>query len=173
MARSVAETVDIRASAADVFAYIDDIRNVGWHMTDESSMAMMGSKLRLDVLSERPTGLGATYRYSGKMLGLTLDFSESVTTYRPPHEKVWQTIGQPTLWIMSSYEMRLVVEAQTPETSRLTISIAYELPASTFWRIVGRVLADSYSRWCLRRMCRDAKRGLEARATTPASQSHG
>ena len=56
----MSETVDIHARAADAFAYIDDIRNVGWHMTDESSMAMMGSKLRLDVLSGQPTGLGAT-----------------------------------------------------------------------------------------------------------------
>jgi len=159
--KTVSETVEIQAPAHEVFAHIDDIRNVGWHMTEQSSMAMMGSKLKLEVRSEQRTGLGATYRYSGKMMGLTLDFSESVTKYVPNREKVWRTIGEPRLLIMSSYEMRLAVEPQPPSSSRLTISIAYELPRSWCWRFVGILLAGWYSRWCLRRMCQDAKRALE------------
>jgi hypothetical protein len=83
---TVTETRDIRASAESVFGYVDDIRNVGWHMTERSSMAMMGSKLKLEILSGQPTGLGATYRYSGKMMGLSLDVSESVTKYVPNRE---------------------------------------------------------------------------------------
>lgn len=161
--RTVGETVKIQAPAEEVFAHIDDIRNVGWHMTEQSSMAMMGSKLKVGVLSREPTGLGATYRYSGKILGLTLDFSESVTKYVPNREKVWHTIGEPRLLIMSSYEMRLAVEPLQPPSSRLTVSIAYELPRSGFWRFMGTLLAGWYSRWCLRRMCQDTKRALEAR----------
>ena len=130
--KTVSETVDIQAPAQEVFAHIDDIRNVGGHMTEESSMAMMGSKLKVEVLSSNPTGLGATYRYSGKMMGLTLDFSESVTKYVRNREKVWQTIGEPRLLIMSSYEMRLSVEPLRPSSSRLTVSISYELPRSWF-----------------------------------------
>ena len=169
--KTVSETVEIHAPAHEVFAHIDDIRNVGWHMTEQSSMAMMGSRLALEVLSEQRTGLGATYRYSGKIMGLTLDFPESVTKYVPNREKVWHTIGQPRLLIMSSYEMHLAVEPQLPSLSRLTISIAYELPRSRFWRFVGMLLGGSYSRWCLRRMCRDTKRTLEARSRTDASFS--
>ena len=30
---TVTEVVDIWAPAESVFAYVDDIRNVGWHMT--------------------------------------------------------------------------------------------------------------------------------------------
>ena len=74
-------TVAIERTAERVFAFIDDIRNVGFHMSEQSSMAMMGSKLRLEILSAQPTGVGATYRYSGKVLGLTLDFTESVTSW--------------------------------------------------------------------------------------------
>jgi hypothetical protein len=85
---TVSETVEIRATAEAVFAHVDDIHNLGWHMTRRSSMAMMGSRLRSDVLSDQPTGLGMTYRYSGRMMGLSIDFSESVTKYLPPHEKV-------------------------------------------------------------------------------------
>ena len=167
--KTVSETVEIQAPAQEVFAHIDDIRNVGWHMTEQSSMAMMGSKLTVEVLSERPTGLGETYRYSGKIMGLTLDFSESVTKYVANREKVWRTIGAPRLLIMASYEMRLAVEPQPPSASRLTISIAYELPRPPFWMVLGILLAGWYSRWCLRRICRDTKRVLEARSRTDAS----
>jgi len=165
---TVTETRDIRASAESVFAYIDDIRNVGWHMTERSSMAMMGSKLKLEVLSEQPRGLGATYRYSGKMMGLSLDFAESVTKYVPNREKIWRTIGEARLLIISSYEMLLAVEPLSASSSRLTISITYDLPRSPLWRLIGRLLAGPYSRWCLRQMVGDAKRALEMRAKLTA-----
>jgi Polyketide cyclase / dehydrase and lipid transport len=158
---TVSETVEIRAPAEAVFAHVDDIRNLGWHMTSRSSMAMMGSRLRLEVLSDQPTGLGATYRYSGTAMGLSIDFSESVTKYLPPREKVWRTIGKPQLLIIASYEMRVAVEPLSPISARLTISIVYELPRSAFWRIVGLLLARPYSRWCLRRMLQDARRALD------------
>ena len=95
------------------------------------------------------------------MRGFSIDFSESVTKYVPPREKVWRTIGEPRLLIIASYEMRVAVEPLSPSSSRLTISIVYELPRSGFWRIVGLVLVRSYSRSCLRRMCRDTQRVLE------------
>jgi uncharacterized membrane protein len=159
---TVSETVEIRAPAETVFAHVDDIRNLGWHMTSRSSMAMMGSRLRLEILSDQPTGLGARYRYSGTMMGLSIDFSESVTKYLPPREKVWRTLGEPRLLIIASYEMRVVVDALSKASARLTVSIVYELPGSAFWRIVGLLLARPYSRWCLRRMLQDARRALEA-----------
>jgi hypothetical protein len=145
-----------------VFAHIDDIRNLGWHMTGRSSMAMMGSRLRLEILSDKQTGLGATYRYSGTVMGFAIDFSESVTKYEPPREKVWRTVGEPRLLIIESYAMRVAVRALSPSSSRLTISIEYELPRSAFWRIVGSILARPYSRWCLRGMLQETRRGLEA-----------
>jgi uncharacterized membrane protein len=165
---TVTETVDIQAPAETVFAYVDDVRNVGWHMTERSSMAMMGSRLKLEILSEHPSGLGATYRYSGTMMGLSLDFSESVTKYAPNREKVWRTIGEPRLLIISSYQMRLAIEPRSASSSRLTISIAYELPRSPLWRLIGRLLTGPYSRWCLRQMVGDAKRALEIRAKLTA-----
>jgi len=165
---TVRESVEIRAPTETVFAHVDDIRNLGWHMTGRSSMAMMGSRLNLEILSERATGLGATYRYYGTMMGLTIDFSESVTKYVPPREKVWCTIGEPRLLIIASYEMRVAVEPLAPSSSRLTISILYELPRSRFWRIVGLVLARSYSHWCLREMLKGARDALEARASVTA-----
>jgi hypothetical protein len=60
---TVSATVEIRAPSEAVFAHVDDIRNLAWHMTGRSSMAMMGSRLRLEIVSDQAAGLGATYRY--------------------------------------------------------------------------------------------------------------
>jgi uncharacterized membrane protein len=50
------------APAERVFAYVDDIRNLARHMSERDSMSMMGSKLRLEIVTPEPTGVGATYR---------------------------------------------------------------------------------------------------------------
>lgn len=151
----------VSAPVGEVFAYVDDIRNLARHMSESPSMPMMGSKLNLEIVSPKPTGVGATYRYTGKMLGLVLDFSETVTTYVAGREKIWRTIGNPKLLILRGYEMRVLVEPVTPATTNLTISIDYELPVAGFWRLAGWLLGDAYSRWCLAGMVDGSKRALE------------
>ena len=157
----LSRTALVGASTEQVFAYVDDIRNLARHMSENPSMPMMGSKLTLEIVTPEPTGVGATYRYTGKMLGLVLDFSETVTTYIAGREKIWRTIGNPKLLILRGYEMRVLVEPVTPATTNLTISIDYELPVSGFWRITGWLLGDAYSRWCLTGMVDGSKRDLE------------
>lgn len=99
--------IGIRASPERVFAHMDDIANVGWHMEGKRSMPMMGGKLHLQKLSENATGVGATYRWYGKVLRMTIDFKETVTKWIENKEKVWSTIEDPKMIIMSKYEMRL------------------------------------------------------------------
>jgi hypothetical protein len=157
----LSQTVSIAASSERVFAYVDDIRNLARHMSENRSVPMMGSKLKLEIVTTEPTGIGATYRYSGQMLGLVLDFSETVITYVAGREKIWRTVGNPKLLIMRGYEMRVLVEPVTPASSNLTISIDYELPVSGFWRAAGWLLAPVYSRWCLTGMIIGIKCDLE------------
>ncbi len=158
--KTLTESVVIEAPAQQVFAFMDDVKNVGFHMSGRSSMAMMGSRLEIAVLSPQSTGVGATYRMWGKMMGLAIDFSETVTRYIPGREKVWETIGEPKLLIMSSYVMRVSVDPLSLSSSRLTISLTYAPPRSIFWRFVGALVGDWYGRWCLRNMCRDAKAAM-------------
>jgi len=139
----------IDAPAERVFAYVDDIRNLARHMSESGSMPMMGSKLALEIVTPEPTGVGATYRYSGRMMGLAIDFSETVTRYLRGCEKVWRTIGQARLLIIDSYEMSVLVEPIADRRSRLTIAIDYALPRAGFWRVAGQLLAAPYARWCL------------------------
>lgn len=64
--KTLSELVIIGAPAERVFAFMDDVNNVGFHMSGRSSMAMMGSRLKIDVLSPQPIGIDATYRMWGK-----------------------------------------------------------------------------------------------------------
>ena len=160
--RLLSRTAQIAASAERVFKYVDDIRNLARHMSERRSMPMMGSRLKLEILTPNATGIGATYRYSGKMMGLVIDFSETVTRYVVGREKVWRTIGSPQLLIIEQYEMAIIVAPLSETSSQLTISFDYELPRCGMWRLVGHVLASSYTRWCLDSMIQGSKRDLEA-----------
>ncbi len=57
---------------------MDNINNTGMHMT-KSSKPMMGSKLDLKQLSENSTGLNSKFRWFGKMMWFTMDFTVVVT----------------------------------------------------------------------------------------------
>lgn len=146
---ALSRSATIEAPAERVFIYVDDIRNLARHMSERGSMPVIGSKLALEIVTPEPTGVGAVYRYSGRMLGLIIAFSETVTRYVPGREKVWRTIGQPRLLIIDSYEMRVLVEPIADQRSKLTIAIDYTLPRPLFWRAIGGLLAGSYAKWCL------------------------
>ena len=47
----LSRTVTIEAPAERVFAYVDDIRNLARHMSESRSMPMMGSKLKLEIMT--------------------------------------------------------------------------------------------------------------------------
>jgi len=159
MSRRVSEAVEIAAAPETVSAHVDDFQNVGSHMT-ERSMAMMGRRLRLDRISENATGVGACYRWHGRIAGLAIDLTEVVTEWVPNRHQVWETVGDPRLIIMSGYRMSFTLAPMSTGTV-LTITIEYELPGSLFGRVLGWLLGDVYSRWCLRRMCRDTRKALE------------
>jgi hypothetical protein len=157
--KSALKSVLINASPEAVFRYVDDIRNIGWHMT-KSSMPLMGSKLNLEIVSPNQSGKGASYRWSGKVMGFTIDFLETVTTWQPNEEKRWRTVGEPRLVIISNYEMCFLVSPADGQT-RLTFGIAYDLPQALLWRFLGWLLVGWYCNWCLGHMIADAKNALE------------
>lgn len=157
--KTLKQEIEINSNIEKVFSYVDDIHNTGWHM-GKSSMPMMGSSLKLEILSKNATGQGAVYRWSGKVMGFTMDFSEIVTKWIKNKERVWKTINHPKLIIMSSYEMWFFVDPARKNT-KLTFGINYNLPKNIFGLILGILLADWYSKWCLNNMCQGAKDALE------------
>ena len=157
--KTKSKSILIHSKTEKVFAQMDDFSKTGMHMT-ESSMMMMGSKLKLEQLSTNPTGVGAKYRWYGKMMGMTMDFSEAVTKWQPPILKEWETFGNAKMIIMSWYRMWFEI---SPTENRATakISISYLPPKGLFYKILSFLFANWYCDWCLNNMLNDTKRNLE------------
>ena len=153
--RRLEETTTVPAPPARVFAWFDDPRNTGWHMS-RPSLAMLGGALRVDQLSAMATGVGATYRSWGRVLGLRIDFTTTVVRWVADREKIWRTIGAPRLIVIGHFEMRVGVDP-VDRGARVIMTLDYELPSRGFGRLLGSALAAPYAKWCLRRMCRDAR----------------
>ncbi len=138
---------------------MDDFSKAGMHMS-EKSMMMMGSKLTLQQISSNATGLGATYRWYGKMMGMNLDFSETVTKWQPPQYKKWETVGEAKIIIMSWYRMWFEI---TPDENGaiVKLSISYLPPPQWFYKVLSFFFAGWYCNWCLSNMLNDTKRTLE------------
>jgi hypothetical protein len=154
----------IQSSPERVFEVLDDLAVTGMHMTNSSAM-MMGSKLHLQYLSTNHTGLDSKYRWTGKMMGIKLEFTVAVTKWVKGVEKVWETIGNARMIIYSWYQMRLMI-SQTDGKTSAELSITYKRPKNLLARIVSWFLADWYCNWCLKKMLNDTKKQLE-------EQEHG
>ena len=127
----------------------------------KSSKPMMGSKLDLKQLSENATGLNSKFRWFGKMMGFTMNFTVVVTKWIKNKEKVWETIGEANMIIMGWYQMRLVISPEGANT-KAELSIAYTKPKNIFLKFIAFFLAPLYANWCLNNMLKDSKKMLEA-----------
>lgn len=146
------------ASPEEVFDCLDDLGVTGMHMT-ESSMPMMGGKMTLEFLTNHKTGLNTKYKWTGRVLFSTLDFTVLVTKWIKGKEKTWETIGNPRMIIYSWFRMHLSVD-RTNNGSTAYLSISYEKPKGLFNKIICFFLGDWYSKWCLRNMMDDTEKRL-------------
>ena len=138
---------------------MDDFSKTGMHMS-ESSLMMLGSKLKLAHLSTNPTGVGAIYRWYGKIMGMTIDFNETVIKWQPPCLKVWETISEAKIIIMSWY--RMWFETRPSDNGTITkLSISYLPPKEWYCKILSFLFANWYCNWCLNNMLNDTKNSLE------------
>ena len=153
------KTILIHSTPAKVFAQMDDFSKTGMHMT-ESSMMMMGSKLTLEQLSTNATGVGASYRWYGKMMGMTMDFSQTVTKWEQNKLKEWETFGEAKIIIMSWYRMWFEI-SPTENGTLAKISISYLPPKEWYYKILSFFFATWYCNWCLNNMLNDTKKSLE------------
>jgi len=158
----VSKTVQVNASPEVVFSHLDDIRNVGQHMS-ERSMALMGNKLELSILDGRE-GVGAIYAWKGEVLWMPIDIKETVTRWVENREKSWRTTGEQKIIILDGYEMRFSLSPWEGGT-KLSFEIEYTLPRNPLNWVLGRLLASWYCRWCLNNVVDGAKEYLEQRAS--------
>ena len=156
----------IHSTHEKVFAQMDDFSKTGMHMS-ERSMMMMGSKLKLEQLSLNSTGVGAKYRWYGKMMGMTMDFSETVTKWQSSKIKEWETFGEAKIIIMSWYRMWFEI---APYENKILakISITYLPPKEWYYKILSFFFAKWYCNWCLNNMLNDTKKNLENKISKQA-----
>lgn len=161
--KSITRIETYNVTPEQVFKCIDDLGVTGMHMTQPSIM-MMGSKLKLEYLTENHTGPGSRYRWTGKMMGMPMDFTVEVTKWIPHQEKTWETIGDTELIIYSWYRMQLIV-LPALKGSKVELTISFEKPKGFFNKILSFLFADWYCKWCLQKMLGDTKKSLELTAS--------
>jgi hypothetical protein len=162
--KTIKRIAHYRQSPGEVFALLDDLTVTGMHMT-KSSMAMMGSKLDLNFLSDQRKGVNTKFRWTGTMMWLKMDFTVLVTKWVEGKEKVWETVGDAKMIIYSWYRMNLLVSPDENNTNA-ELSITYERPRGFINKILSFFLADVYCRWCLKNMLNDTGKLLENGAQT-------
>jgi uncharacterized membrane protein len=151
----------------EVFAYMDDIRNTGMHMT-ESSGAMAGGKLELEWLSPYKTGLGTKYRWTGKAAGMKMDFVVEVSKWSAGREKVWGTVGDAKMIVIDWFEMRLSTTSEIQDQTEVKLEIYYTKSGG----IIGLLLGKRYSKWCVKSMLKDTKKHFETSRNLKPDQIH-
>ena len=150
----------IHSSPEYVFTYMDNNGNIGVNIT-KSSMTMMGSKLELKQLSKNAMGLNSKFRWTGRMMGFTMDFTVVVSKWIKDKEKVWEIIGKAKMIILEWYQMRFVILPER-ENTKAELSIAYTNPKNIFFKIIAFFLAPFYANWCLNNILQDSKKTLES-----------
>ena len=156
--KTIIRTETYPALPGEVFDLIDDLGITGMHMT-KSSMALMGSKLDLNYLTEHHTGPGSKYRWTGKMIGIKMDFTVEVTKWIYGVEKSWETIGEARMIIYSWFRMHLLLRNQNGGAVA-ELSITYEKPIQWYLKILSFLFAGLYARWCLKNMLSDSKKAI-------------
>lgn len=157
--KKITRTEIYNAPPEKVFSYLDDLTVSGMHMTESSGM-MMGSRLHLEYLTNHHTGLGSKYRWTGRMMGMRMDFTVEVTKWVEGVEKIWEMVGEAKMIIYSWYRMHLLVYPKG-NTTHAELSITYAKPNGRFAKILSFLFAGWYCRWCLKKMMSDSKRKTE------------
>jgi hypothetical protein len=104
---------------------------------------------------------------SGRVLGVRLGLEEVVTEHAPPHRKVWETVGEPTLLVIGAYRMGFSI-APLGGGSRLVVFIDYARPGRGLARLLGALVGRYYAAWCTRRMAEDARAAFPGPIRGPA-----
>jgi hypothetical protein len=167
----------IPGSPSEVFAFMDDIRNTGMHMTSSNSQ-MMGSKLEMKWLSQQHTGLGTKYQWTGKVMGMEMDFTVEVTHWMEGREKVWETVGnEAEMIVIDWFRMFLTLTETEDGNTRAELGILYTKPKGRLWAFL---LGRRYSVWCVKSMLKDTRKHFKEEEKThedatppiPLSRTH-
>lgn len=144
-----------------IFLFMDDLAKTGMHMSERSLM-MMGSKLTLEDITKSGTGVGSMFRWYGNMMGMKIDFTETVTESVIGKSKKWETIGDAQVILFSWYQMGFELEPESStRCTNVRLWIRYKKPKTWFYRLLSFLFAKWSCRWCLKNMLEDTKDHVE------------
>lgn len=155
--KSFKRTEIINGNVNEVFSFMDDINNTGMHMT-KSNAPMFGGKLKLEWLSDFKKGLGSKYRWTGKVLWFKLDFTAEVTKWEPGKEKVWESVGEVKMIVLSWYKMYLIFTPLEENKTQTELGIYYLRPVGS---LPAFLLSRLYAIWCVKSMLKDTRKHFE------------
>ncbi len=157
----------INASVLSVFDFLDDQSNLSMHMSKPSPM-MLGTTMRIYMDELQTRTVGSKFGFTGRILGIPLAVDEVVVGREPPSRKIWETLGQPRLWVIGRYKMGFELTPE-PSGTRVWVYIDYDRPPAGLPRLLGRLFGRMYARWCTRQMVVDAQRHFADAGTAPRS----
>lgn len=146
----LARVTEIKAKPEEVFAYIDDIRNVGGQMHG------MGGHLDLEILSENDRGLGAKYQWTGKILGFRLKFTEMVTKWELNKEKKYEAIEG------AEFSLHHLLE-ETEEGTKIKSDLEYKMPLGIIGEILHSLFLQRYVKKGFTKVMDGLKEQIEAK----------
>lgn len=145
----------LAVDADQVLEVLDDPGRLVGHMSSRSLM-MAGGKMSIDLDELGGRAPGSIMRLHGRMLGFALEVEERVTERQAPQRKVWETLGEPRLLVLTGYRMGFDICSRESSTL-VSIWIDFSRPESGIWRWLGRLLGPWYARWCIDRMVADTQ----------------
>lgn len=145
----------IAARPEVVFDFLDDQSNLSAHMS-QSSWMMLGTTMEIYMDDKRTRAIGSRFGFTGRILGIPLSVDEVVTAREPPLRKIWQTTGEPTLWVIGQYRMGLELEPKA-DGAQLRVFIEYARPKAGIPWVLGLMFGKIYARWCTGQMVTDAQ----------------
>lgn len=155
----------VKASAEELFDFLDDPRNLSSHMS-ESSVMMAGSKMNIHLDQKDGRGVGAEIILDGKMMGFSLFVREFVTASERPRKKIWSTSGPQEMIVIDQYEMGFEL-GKAPQGTMLTVFINFDLPTRGGARLLGLLFGHLYAKWCVSRMATDASNHFQSAVSGP------
>ena len=139
----------INADNTSVFDFIDDHGKFSSHM-NKSSWMMGGGKMRTEVDEGKGQEVGSHIKMGGNVLGVNLFLDEVVTVRLRPTRKVWKTVENPNLLVISNYQMGVELVTEANKTN-LKVFIDYDLPKGGS-KILGFIFGGAYAKWCVDQM---------------------
>lgn len=149
------QSMDVNATADELFNFADDHNNFASHM-NQSSMMMGGGSMKTELDTQGGKAVGSHIKMYGSAFGINIFLDEVITIHEPPKHKEWQTVGDLKILVIGHYKLGFHIEP-TAQGSKFTVYIDYDQPKSLGSKILYTFFSKMYANWCVMQMINGVK----------------